>query len=208
MSDIPKKNYSEKTDEMLVGLCRQGDKEALDRIMEKYKPLVIKKARSMFIIGGETEDLIQEGMIGLFKAVQDYNLDQEVSFYYFAKLCIDRQIYTAVTSAGRMKHSPLNGYVSLSDSSEFEGKEFLSIASVLSASPEEELIDKEQVNAIREKLDGRLSVFEQAVLRLFMEGYSYTQMGNILSKKEKSVDNALRRTKGKLSEILDELKQG
>ncbi|MDD3221699.1 MAG: sigma-70 family RNA polymerase sigma factor [Clostridia bacterium] len=200
MADVQKNNYWDKTDERLVQICRQGDKAALDGIMEKYKPLVIKKARSMFIIGGETEDLIQEGMIGLFKAVQEFNPEREVSFYSFAKLCIDRQIYSAITSAGRKKHSPLNGYISLSESEEIEGRE--------QSSPEEELIDREQAAIIREKLDEILSAFELSVLKLFLEGYSYAQIGSLLGKKEKSVDNALRRVKGKLSDIFNALNQG
>ena len=138
-------------DEVLISRCRQGDRTALECIMEKYKPLVIKKARSMFLIGGETEDLIQEGMIGLFKAVQ------ETSFYRFSKLCIDRQIYSAVTSAGRKKHSPLNGYVSLSDSEELEWEERWRRPAVSTVSPEEALINRERMEMIQEKLGERLS---------------------------------------------------
>ena len=190
-------------DELLVLQCRQGDRAALDVIMEKYKPLVIKKARSMFLIGGETEDLIQEGMIGLFKAVQDFNPEKEASFYCFSKLCIDRQIYSAVTSAGRKKHSPLNGYVSLSDASELEREEQWNQASVPSISPEEAIIDRERMEIIREKLDERLSPMELTVMQLFLEGYSYAQMAERLGKKQKSVDNALRRIKAKLQDILD-----
>ena len=190
-------------DELLVLQCRQGDRAALDVIMEKYKPLVIKKARSMFLIGGETEDLIQEGMIGLFKAVQDFNPEKEASFYSFSKLCIDRQIYSAVTSAGRKKHSPLNGYVSLSDASELEREEQWNQASVPSISPEEAIIDRERMEIIRETLDERLSPMELTVMQLFLEGYSYAQMAERLGKKQKSVDNALRRIKAKLQDILD-----
>lgn len=208
MADFGKNPYRDKTDEALVTLCHQGDKTALDIIMDKYKPLVIKKARSMFIIGGETEDLIQEGMIGLFKAVQDFDVQRDVSFYSFSKLCIDRQIYSAVTSAGRKKHSPLNGYVSLSEPKELESPAGQSFFPFFSASPEEEFIDREQASAIRKSLDKSLSPFELSVLQLFLEGYSYVQMGNILGKKEKSIDNALRRIKGKLQEILGNMNQG
>ena len=190
-------------DELLVLQCRQGDRAALDVIMEKYKPLVIKKARSMFLIGGETEDLIQEGIIGHFKAVQDFNPEIEASFYSFSKLCIDRQIYSAVTSAGRKKHRPLNGYVSLSDASELEREEQWNQASVPSISPEEAIIDRERMEIIREKLDERLSPMELTVMQLFLEGYSYAQMAERLGKKQKSVDNALRRIKAKLQDILD-----
>ena len=195
-------------DEVLICRCRQGDRAALERIMEKYKPLVIKKARSMFLIGGETEDLIQEGMIGLFKAVQDFEPDRETSFYRFAKLCIDRQIYSAVTSAGRKKHSPLNGYVSLSDSEEMDWEEQWGPSSASAVSPEETLINRERMEIIHEKLGASLSSLELSVLKLFLEGYSYAQMAERLKKKEKSIDNALRRIKGKLQEILEGMNRG
>lgn len=194
-------------DEVLISRCRQGDRTALECIMEKYKPLVIKKARSMFLIGGDTEDLIQEGMIGLFKAVQDFDPDRETSFYRFSKLCIDRQIYSAVTSAGRKKHSPLNGYVSLSDSEELEWEERWRRPSVSAVSPEEALINRERMEMIQEKLGERLSSLEWSVLKLFLEGYSYAQMADKLGKKEKSIDNALRRIKGKLQDILEGMNQ-
>ena len=194
-------------DEVLISRCRQGDRTALECIMEKYKPLVIKKGRSMFLIGGETEDLIQEGMIGLFKAVQDFDPDRETSFYRFSKLCIDRQIYSAVTSAGRKKHSPLNGYVSLSDSEELEWEERWRRPAVSTVSPEEALINRERMEMIQEKLGERLSSLEWSVLKLFLEGYSYAQMADKLGKKEKSIDNALRRIKGKLQDILEGMNQ-
>lgn len=194
-------------DEILICRCRQGDRAALDRIMEKYKPLVIKKARSMFLIGGETEDLIQEGMIGLFKAVQDFNPEKEASFYRFSKLCIDRQIYSAVASAARKKHSPLNSYVSLSDSKGLELEEQWHRPSVSAVSPEETLINRERMEMIQVKLDEQLSSFELSVLKLFLEGYSYAQMAEKLEKKEKSIDNALRRIKGKLQDILERMNQ-
>ena len=194
-------------DEVLISRCRQGDRTALECIMEKYKPLVIKKARSMFLIGGETEDLIQEGMIGLFKAVQDFDPDRETSFYRFSKLCIDRQIYSAVTSAGRKKHSPLNGYVSLSDSEELEWEERWRRPAVSTVSPEEALINRERMEMIQEKLGEHLSSLEWSVLKLFLEGYSYAQMADKLGKKEKSIDNALRRIKGKLQDILEGMNQ-
>ena len=187
------------SDEMLIKQCRLGDQAALDYIMNKYKPLVIKKARTMFLMGGEAEDLIQEGMIGLFKAVQDYQLDKDVTFYTFAKLCIDRQIYSAVTSAGRKKHGPLNGYVSLNDSSSLEDYDRFFV------NPEEAVIDRERMSIIAEKLSNRLSSLEKSVFKLYMEGYGYAQMAERLDKKEKSIDNALHRIKSKLQMILDDM---
>ena len=193
------------SDEMLIHQCRLGDQAALDTVMNKYKPLVIKKARSMFLIGGETEDLIQEGMIGLFKAVQDFQMDKSVSFYTFAKLCIERQIYSAVTMAGRKKHSPLNGYISLSQTDDFERDEHLKYLGDIFLNPEEALLDRERMDMIRKKLSQKLSPLESDVLKWFMEGYSYAQMAKALDKKEKSIDNALHRIKSKLQGILQDM---
>ena len=192
-----------KSDEKLIQQCRLGDQAALDNIMNKYKPLVIKKSRSMFLIGGETEDLIQEGMIGLFKAVQDYETDRDSSFYSFAKLCIERQIYSAVTMAGRKKHSPLNGYISLSHSDDFESEENRVSSAILN--PEETILDRERMWMIQQKLTQKLSSLEAAVLVLFLKGYCYVQMAEFLGKKEKSIDNALHRIKNKLQEILKDM---
>ena len=146
-------------------------------------------------------------MIGLFKAVQDFDPDRGSSFYRFSKLCIDRQIYSAVTNAGRKKHSPLNGYVSLSDSEELEREERWHQPAVSEVSPEEAFINRERMEMIQEKLVERLSSLEWSVLRLFLEGYSYAQMAEKLGKKEKSIDNALRRIKGKLQDILEGMNQ-
>ena len=193
------------SDEMLIHQCRLGDQAALDTIMNKYKPLVIKKARSMFLIGGETEDLIQEGMIGLFKAVRDFELDKSVSFYTFSKLCIERQIYSAVTTAGRMKHSPLNGYISLSQTDDFERDEHLRHLGDIFLNPEEAFLDRERMDMIREELSKKLSPLESNVFKWFMEGYSYAQIAKVLGKKEKSIDNALHRIKSKLQGILQDM---
>ena len=193
------------SDEMLIHQCRLGDQAALDTIMNKYKPLVIKKARSMFLIGGETEDLIQEGMIGLFKAVRDFELDKSVSFYTFSKLCIERQIYSAVTTAGRMKHSPLNGYISLSQTDDFERDEHLRHLGDVFLNPEEAFLDRERMDMIREELSKKLSPLESNVFKWFMEGYSYAQIAKVLGKKEKSIDNALHRIKSKLQGIMQDM---
>lgn len=190
------------SDEILIEKCRQGDQTALNTIMNKYKPLVIKKARSLFLMGGETEDLIQEGMIGLFKAVQDYKDGKQVSFSNFARLCIERQIYTAVTTANRKKHSPLNGYISLSGSVNGEKDESLETTADMTLSPEEAVIDRERMRLIQNKLDEHLSSLESSVMRLYLDGYSYAQMAEKLGRKEKSIDNALRRIQAKLQAIL------
>lgn len=190
------------SDEKLIEMCRQGNQTALNTIMNKYKPLVIKKARSLFLMGGETEDLIQEGMIGLFKAVQDYKADKSVSFSNFARLCIERQMYTAVTMASRKKHSPLNGYISLSGSVDGEKEEALESTADMALSPEEAVIDRERMQLIGHKLDEHLSALESEVMSLYLEGYSYAQMAEKLGRKEKSIDNALRRIQSKLQAIL------
>ena len=141
--------YNEMTDEALIERLRAGESAIADYLMEKYKGLVRKKARAMFLIGGDTDDLIQEGMIGLFKAVRDYQPDRESSFESFANICIDRQIYTAIKSSNRQKHQPLNTYVSLSDG---EAEENFRDSCVEHDNPESILIDRENVAALENEL--------------------------------------------------------
>lgn len=141
--------YNEMTDEALIERLRAGESAIADYLMEKYKGLVRKKARAMFLIGGDTDDLIQEGMIGLFKAVRDYQPDREASFQSFANICIDRQIYTAIKSSNRQKHQPLNTYVSLSDG---EAEESFRDSCVEYDNPESILIDRENVEALENEI--------------------------------------------------------
>ena len=131
-------NYEQMTDEQLIGKLRGGDSHIIDYIMEKYKNLVRKEANAMYLLGGENDDLIQEGMIGLFKAVQDYDTQQETSFYSFAKLCITRQMYSAIEASKRKKHSPLNSYISLYESSEEQGSLMETMAAGQESNPEEQ----------------------------------------------------------------------
>lgn len=191
-------------DEELIDRIRQGEAQITDYIMEKYKNLVRKKAKSMYILGADSDDLIQEGMIGLFKAVRDYDTGRDASFYTFADLCVSRQMYNAVQASRREKHTPLNTYISLyADMTEQEddetGMELVNVlASAVETNPEQLMIDKENVADIEAIIDKELSNFEKQVLDLYLTGMSYTQIAKVLSRGEKSTDNALQRLKTKL----------
>ena len=193
-------SYDGKTDEELIRQMRAGDKEIVDYLMVKYKNLVRKKANAFFLIGADNDDLIQEGMIGLFKAIRDYQEDKEVSFYHFAELCISRQMYTAMEASQRKKHAPLNSYVSLYEETNEEGKMPLSevLQSLTDGNPEDLVIDRENVLAFQEKINERLSKMERQVLVLTLQGLDYQQIAEIMEKSAKSIDNALQRIKGKL----------
>lgn len=199
--------YSAVSDEELITRLRTGEVQITDYIMEKYKNLVRKKAKAMFLIGGENDDLIQEGMIGLFKAIQDYQPDRESSFYSFADLCISRKMYTAVQASKRQKHIPLNTYVSLYannlEENEENGALIETLQSTVNRSPEELVIDKENMESLEEQIEKDLSEFEQEVLTLFLTGMSYTHIAKVLNKDEKSTDNALQRIKAKVKRILE-----
>lgn len=198
--------YENKKDEELIAALRAGDIQIIDYLMEKYKNLVRKKAKAMYLLGGDNDDLIQEGMIGLFKAIRDYQKEKETSFFAFAELCITRQMYSAVQASRRKKHIPLNSYISLNESS-YEEEEGMTFGEVLESiavvSPEEEFIDRESVQDIEEKIEKNLSRFEQEVLNLYLAGLSYHQIATLLNKPVKSTDNALQRAKNKLSVILE-----
>lgn len=196
-------DYEQATDEELIDRLRNGEERITDYICDKYKNLVRSKAKSMFILGGDNEDLIQEGMIGLFKAVRDYDSGRDASFYTFADLCISRQMYTAVQSAGRQKHIPLNSYVSLY--SEGEGDlEFLISGAQTSGqkNPEALFLDKERVEYLEKCIDEELSEFEKQVLDLYITGMSYSQIAKVLGRDEKATDNALQRLKNKIKKML------
>ena len=168
--------YDQYSDEELIFRLRQGETEISDYLMEKYKEFVRKKARAMFLIGGETDDLIQEGMIGLFKAIQNYQSDREASFQTFAGLCIDRQLYSAVQNSNRQKHLPLNTYISLSNEEESEHLE--GSWDSRTEDPESIVIDQESTRN--------------------MKGYGYVKIAEIMGKTPKSIDNALQRIRGKI----------
>ena len=195
--------YGNTTDEELIDRIRQGESQITDYIMEKYKNLVRKKAKSMYILGADNDDLIQEGMIGLFKAVRDYDAGRDASFYTFADLCVSRQMYNAVQASRREKHAPLNSYISLyedmAETEEDGAMELVNvIASNIETNPEQIFIDKENVAQIEAIIEKELSSFEKQVLDLYITGMAYSQIAKVLERNEKSTDNALQRLKTKL----------
>ncbi len=199
-------DYKQITDEELIVRLRDGEEQITDYIMDKYKNLVRSKAGSMFILGADRDDLIQEGMIGLFKAIRDYDCGRDASFFTFAELCVSRQMYSAVQAAGRMKHIPLNSYISLygGDTGQGEDEEngVLGILADNGLNPEDFVIDKENVENLEKQIEQELSAFEKQVLDLYITGMSYTQIAKVLGRDEKSTDNALQRLKGKIKKML------
>ncbi len=200
--------YKDYTDEELIVMLRDGDDAVTDFIMNKYKNLVRSKAKTMFLIGGEEDDMIQEGMIGLFKAIRDYDAGRDASFFTFADLCISRQMYNAVQASGRKKHSPLNSYISLySEAGEnndgAEGMPLLeTLADITEDSPEKMLIDKENYERLLSKIEDALSPLETQVFDLYLTGMGYAQIAKVLGRDEKSTDNALSRIKAKVKRLL------
>lgn len=198
------KDFDQISDEVLIDRIREGEEYITDYIMNKYKNLVRSKAQTMYLLGADSEDLIQEGMIGLFKAIRDYDCGRDASFYTFADLCISRQMYKAVQAAGRQKHLPLNTYISFKPMGDGEEEEALDyISSKTELNPEELFIDKESLEDLEKKIEKELSNFEKQVLDLYMVGMSYVQIAKILGKDEKSTDNALQRTKGKIKKLVN-----
>lgn len=182
--------YQEQTDEELIARIRSGETGVTEYLLEKYKPLVKKQARTMYLMGGENEDLIQEGMIGLFRAISTYR-QGEGSFYGFALMCINRQMYTAVQASARKKHEPLNEYVSLDEDPQM----------LLEDSPETMLLLQEKEGKREDMIARHLSSLEKKVLALYLEGMSYGQIAEKIGRPEKSVDNAIQRLKKKLKKV-------
>ncbi len=197
-----------KSDEELIISLRDGDARAIEVIIDRYKELVRKKAGSMFILGADRDDLIQEGMIGLYNAVRDYDAGRDASFYTFADLCVSRQMYKAVEAGNRKKHAPLNSYVSIYDDekgsdSSGDGSALLEKSlSETGKSPEDMVIDREQTQILEQKIYDSLSDFERKVLNLRLTGLEYTDIARILGRDAKSTDNALSRIKAKVRKIL------
>ena len=195
--------YETMTDEQLMWDLRDGNKDIVDYIMEKYKYLVKKEAKAMFLLGGENDDLIQEGMIGLFKAVQDYDVKQEVSFYSFARLCITRQMYSAIEASKRKKHIPLNSYISFYEKEgEEEGRLLDTIEAGEGSDPEKAFLSKEYARTIESELAEQLSELESRVLYLHLLGTDYKTIATLLDKSPKTIDNALQRIKAKAEKII------
>lgn len=197
------------TDEELIRRLRQGDTQIADCLLNKYKNLVRSKARVMYLVGGDSDDLIQEGMIGLYKAIRDYDPSREASFASFAELCVSRQLYTAVQASLRKKHLPLNTYVPLDvpdgSGTKAEAKAeawLLGLAGMEGQNPEELVLAREKVDAIRAEISKCLSKYEREVLSMYLDGMNYSQIAATLKKEPKSVDNALQRIKNKLKNRL------
>ena len=188
--------YENVSDEELILRIRRNEDGVMEYLLEKYKDIVLKKARAMFLIGGETDDLIQEGMMGLFKAIRDYKPEYTASFATFANLCIDRQLYTAISTSKRKKHQPLNTYVSLNDEEE------TAVLGLQTENPESIILEEEGLRDLKDEIYRSLSPLECKVLDYYLQGYSYTRIAQVLDRTPKSIDNALHRIREKTHKLL------
>ena len=199
--------YSEMTDEEIVQLCHNGDSLSEEYLLNKYKNFVRSKARSYFLIGADHEDIVQEGMIGLYKAIRDFKPEKLSSFRAFAELCITRQIITAIKTATRQKHIPLNSYVSLNKPL-YDEESDRTLLDILmegtTSNPEDMIINQENLGNIHQKINEVLSGLEQEVLAAYLDGKSYQEIAEALGRHVKSIDNALQRVKRKLEKYLEE----
>ena len=189
-------------DDELVAAARAGDDRALAALLEKYRGFARSKAHSYFLVGADREDIIQEGMIGLYKAIRDFNPELQTSFRAFAELCITRQVITAIKTATRQKHGPLNNYISFSRPvlTDDEGERTLGdlLPTIAVSDPADLVISAERIRALQEHFDTVLSDLEAEVLRLYVDGKSYQEIAEVLKRHVKSIDNALQRIKRKL----------
>jgi RNA polymerase sporulation-specific sigma factor len=205
-SENVNKVYERLEDEEVIELVHTGESDALDYLINKYKNFVRAKARSYFLIGADREDIVQEGMIGLYKAIRDFKEDKLTSFKAFAELCITRQIITAIKTATRQKHIPLNSYVSL-DKPIYDEESDRTLMDVISGTkimdPEELIINQEKFDDIEVKMAELLSDLERKVLALYLDGRSYQEISEDLNRHVKSIDNALQRVKRKLERYLE-----
>ncbi len=194
------------TDEEIADLAKHGNVEALEYLINKYKNFVRAKARTYFLIGADREDIIQEGMIGLYKAIRDYRCDRQASFRAFAEICVTRQIITAIKTATRQKHIPLNSYISL-NKPVFDEESERTLGEVVTtdkaSNPEDLFINQENLLDIESTMHRILSPLEQEVVALYLEGKSYVEIAQQLNRHVKSVDNALQRVKRKLEQYLE-----
>ncbi|MCT8136415.1 RNA polymerase sporulation sigma factor SigH [Anaerobacillus sp. CMMVII] len=206
LKEITNADFEQMEDEYLVDYVREGDSGALEYLIIKYKNFVRAKARSYFLIGADHEDIVQEGMIGLYKAIRDFKGDKLSSFKAFAELCITRQIITAIKTATRQKHIPLNSYVSL-DRPIYDEESDRTLLDVISGTrvtdPEELLINQEEFDDIELKMGEILSDLERKVLMLYLDGRSYQEISVDLKRHVKSIDNALQRVKRKLERYVE-----
>jgi RNA polymerase sporulation-specific sigma factor len=202
------RKFKEESDEQLIVRIHDGNEpDIIDYIMNKYKNLVRKKAGSMYILGADRDDLIQEGMIGLFKAIRDYDIGRDANFLTFADLCVSRQMYSAIQASARKKHGPLNSYISIyakREDSETDAE--FSLEDILESDPslipEEHLIEQENLKALEEAIEKELSPLESQVLDLYVTGMSVKKISAVLGRDEKSTDNAMQRIRHKLKKYL------
>lgn len=200
------KKYSELSDSQLLHEIKNGSGFAQEQLIDRYKKLVRIKARGYYIMGGDNEDIIQEGMIGLYKAIRDFNDEKQVNFQSFAVLCITRQIHTAIKSANRQKHIPLNSSLSLDRAVYDENEDFTYLETLANndiTNPESLVISNENKSALEKQIGDSLSTLEKHVLFLYLRGKSYAEIADVIGKDEKSIDNALQRIKKKITKILD-----
>ena len=204
---VTTRDFDSMTDEQVVLLAQETDSPALEYLLNKYKNFVRTKARSYFLIGADHEDIVQEGMIGLYKAIRDYKAERLSSFRAFAELCVTRQIITAIKTATRQKHIPLNSYISLNKPI-YEEDSDRTLLDVITeegmSNPEEMIIDREDLSVIEGKIGQMLSDLEKEVLVRYMEGKSYVEIADEMHRHVKSIDNALQRIKRKLLKYLEE----
>ena len=197
-------NYKEMSDEGLIRASKSGDKNALEYLINKYKELVNMKVSRYFIIGAEKEDIVQEGLIGLYKAIKSYSGDKQNSFKTFANMCIERQLITAIKSSNRQKHMPLNSYLSLNESA-YENDEETSLFDTFNShqieDPLETVTKQEYYKSVEIAIDKSLSNFEKQVLNRYMQGESYIQIAQKLDTPVKSIDNAIQRIRKKQQQI-------
>jgi RNA polymerase sporulation-specific sigma factor len=206
LTDKRGERYARKNDAGLVQLAQAEDTKALVTMLERYEDFVRLKARPYFLIGADREDIVQEGMIGLYKAIRDYREDRDTSFKAFAEICITRQIITAIKTATRQKHTPLNSYVSLNNpvgESDDPDRLYMDFLSDNTLDPGEVVISIEETESIRENFREMLSGLETKVLRLYIEGRSYQEIADALDRHVKSIDNALQRIKRKIEQHLE-----
>ena len=205
-------DYKGFKDEELICRLRAGESAIEEYLLEKYKPIVKSRSRALFLIGGDRDDLIQEGMIGLFKAIRDYDSGRDASFFTFAQLCVSRNIYSAVQRSGRKKHAPLNFYTSIygndggrdgdgvSEGGFYNGMELM--ADGEASNPEEILIGQENMEQLQKYIEDELSPFETQVLELHITGMGYVEIAKVLGRDEKATDNALQRIRAKLKKYM------
>ncbi len=210
-SEDLKDRFNGKTDEEVVTLYHEGDPLAEEFLLDKYKNFVRAKARSYYLIGADHEDIVQEGMIGLYKAIRDYRPERLSSFRAFAELCITRQIITAIKTATRQKHIPLNSYISLNKPIYDEESDRTLLDVIMegrASNPEEIIINREDLVAVNSRIQEALSSLEQEVLSAYLDGKSYQEIAESLGRHVKSIDNALQRVKKKLEKYLEDGRNG